>query len=137
MVAVAGSALHFRRRHPCFLDQIVDITIAVVVTAAQSAIVIVLSAGVTGVCGNFLDKPLDLLRRCVLHNFAIASIVQVIGALVQHWLLVIVCGLNRMDSHGAHKALRSGNQDIVCKADIRVVQMADEQPVQTCKKPIL
>src|SRR5215510_6120491 len=130
VTAIAGHALHFRRRHTRAFNQVVNVGIAVVITGTMHAIVIVLSAGVTGVCGNLLDEPLDLFRCSIAHDLAFASIIQIVSALIEHGLLVFIRCPNRMNSYGAERTSHAGNHGVLGKTYVGVVEMANAHVIQ-------
>lgn len=133
---ISGSALHFWWRHAGFPDQVVNIGVAVVVATAQRPIVIVVSAGVAGICGNLRYQPLDLLRRSVFHCFALAASILVVCALIQHWLLVFIGSTHGMNSHGVNKPAGAGDDDAMGKADVRMMQVAHDRAIQPYQQPI-
>src|SRR5262249_52761113 len=130
VVGVARGALPFFGRHTCAFNQVVNVGIAVVITGTMHAIVIVLSAGVTGVCGNLLDETLELFRCSIAHDLAFASIIQVVSALVEHRLLVFIRCSDGMNSYGAERTSHAGNHGVLGKTYVGVVEMANAHVIQ-------
>src|SRR5215470_19006552 len=127
MMAISGSAAHGWRSHAGATDQVVHITIAVVIAAAHYPIVVVLAAGITRICRDFLRQFFHFFQRRILDDFAAASPVSV---LIGDGSLVPVPRRDWVNSHGAYRCSQAGNKKIRAKAYIRMMDVMNNQPIQ-------
>src|SRR5215471_1212156 len=130
MTPISGSALHFWWRHARAPDQVIGVGVAVVVAAAQGAIVVVRSAGITSICRNLIYQQLHFLRSCIPHSFAFTSTINIVSVLIEHGLFVSVSGADWMDADRARVRSHAGNENIFREAYVGMVQMADDQNVE-------
>ena len=130
MTPISGSALHFWWRHARAPDQVINVGVAIVVAAAQSAIVVVRSAGITGIRGNFLHQQLYFLWCGIAHHFAFSSTIDVVSVLIEHGLFVSVSGADWMNSDRTRIRSHAGNENIFREAYVGMVQVADDQNVE-------
>src|SRR5215467_419883 len=136
MTPISRSALHFWWRHAGVLDQVIGVGVAVVVAAAQSAVMVVRSAGITGIRGNFLHQQLYFLWCGIAHHFAFSSTIDVVSVLIEHGLFVSVSGANWMNSDRTRIRSHAGNENIFREAYVRMMQMADDKSVERLEQKV-
>ena len=132
-MAISGSAAHGWRSHAGATDQVVHITIAVVIAAAQYAIVVVPAAGITCICRNFLCQLLHFFRGRIRNSFAVTSAVSV---LIGNGSLVPVSGLDRVNSHCANRSPQARNKKIRTKVYIGMMEVMNNQAIYDLQHPI-
>ena len=130
MTPISRSTLHFWWRHARTCDQVINVSVAVVVAAAQSAIMVVRSAGITSIRRNLFHQQLHFFWRGIAHNFAFASTIDIVSVLIKHGLLVFVSGANWMNSNRMRVRAHTGDENIFREANIGMVQMADDQTIE-------